>query len=106
MNRIDIENAILSAFFFANDVADDLSDIYTLDSSAFTSTYRKRIVDRLNAVKDDAYGYESYLIEEKSQGTVFEHDYLDIISQKPMTLKMSKKYHDKIVEESRMEDLL
>jgi len=106
MNRRDVENSILSAFFFCNDVGDDLSDIYTLDISAFTSKSRKRTAERLNAVKDGAYGFESYLIEEKSQGTVFEQDYMDIISQRGFTLKESKKYHDKLVEESRMEEVL
>jgi hypothetical protein len=106
MKREDIENAILSSFFFSNDVADNLSDIYQLDESIFTSPFRKRIASRLNDVKDDSYGFEAYIIEEKSLGTKFETEYIDIISQTPMSLKMSKKYHDKLVQDTILEQIL
>lgn len=104
--RVNIENAILSSFFFANDLGDDLSHIYKLDESIFTSSFRKRVAVRLNAVKDGFYGFESHLIQDSVEGTKFEEDFLDILAQTTMPLSVSKKYHDKLVADDRIEKML
>ena len=102
----NIENAILSAFLFANDTGEDLSHVFKLDISVFSTKYRQRVAEQINNVTDGFYGYLMTIIEEKSMGTSFEQEYIDVISQNSMTLDMAKKYYDKLVEDKRMEELI
>jgi hypothetical protein len=104
MRREDIENAILITFLDANDLFDDLSNIYELDTNIFTSPFRKRVAEKINAVDDDAYGFLRDMdIEENSAGTKFEQDFIEMSSQNPLTLCISKKYHDRLVSDTLME---
>jgi len=104
--RTNIENAILSTFLFANDLGEDLNEVYPLDTSIFTSPFRKRVAEKINAVKDDAYGFESYQIEESVKETQFQQDFIDILAQNSLGLGFSKKYHDKLVADDRVGDLI
>lgn len=106
MNRIDVENAILATFLDANDLGDDLSHVYPLDISIFTSAFRKRVAVKINGVTDESYGFESYNIEESVKGTRFEHDFMEILAQTSLGLQFSKKYHDKLVEDDRVGELI
>lgn len=105
MRREDIENAILSTFLGINDVGENLDDVYPLNLSVFTSPFRKRVADKINNVKDGAYGFLSYLIDEACEGTLSEHDNLEMNSQNYLGLKYSKKYHDKLIADSMMDEL-
>lgn len=102
--RIDIENAILSTFLFANELEPNLDFVFELDTSIFTSSFRKRVAEKINAVDDGAYGFLEYNIGESVEGTEFEQDYIDMITQCSLTLV--RKYHDSLVEQSRMGELL
>jgi hypothetical protein len=104
--RTNIENAILATFLFANDTGDDMENVFTLDTSIFKSAFRKRVAEQINEVKDNAYGFLSYTIEEKVNGTTYEQDFIDMIGQASMTLLIAKKYHDKLVADDKMEELL
>ena len=101
--RQDIENSILATFLYANDMGDNIEDAYKLDTAIFTSPYRQRIAEKINDVQDGAYGFLSYEIEESTQGTVYEQDFINILAQTPLGIKYSKKYHDKLQSEKRME---
>lgn len=98
---VDIENAILCTFLLSNDMGEDLTNVYKLNTSIFTSPYRKRIAERINETEDHAYGYLSFLIENDTQGTIYEQDFINILSQTPLGLGFSKKYHDKLIENSK-----
>ena len=100
MGLDSIERSILSSFLFANDLGDDLRDVYPLDLRAFTSPMRKRIAERINEVTDGSYGYLSYKIEESIKGTAHEMEWIEILAQTPLTLRMSKRYHDDILRKS------
>jgi len=94
MDVVDIERAILSTFLFANDLDDDLSKVYELDISFFTSPFRKRVAEKINEVQDGAYGFLSYKIEESIEGTQFEMEWLNILAQNSLGLGYSKRYYD------------
>ena len=104
--RTNTENAILSSFLFANDVGDNLDDVFKLNTSIFKTEFRKRVAEQINNVEEGAYGFLSYELEEKIQGTAYEKDFIDIIGQTSLTLRFAKKYHDKLVADDRMEELL
>lgn len=106
INRADIECAILATFLYANEYEENLDYIYKLDISIFTTPYRKRIAEKINGVKDGAYGFLSYEIEELSQGTVYEDDFLRILEQTSLSLEYSKKFHDELLAEDRVMDLI
>ena len=105
MRREDIENAILSTFLGINEVNENLEDVYKLDLSVFTSPFRKRVAEKINNIQDDAYGFLSYEIEEACEGTVSAFDYSEMNGQNYLGLKYSKKYHDKLIADSLMDDL-
>jgi len=99
--RVNIENAILSTFLYANDTTPNLGWIFKLETSIFTSPFRKRIAQKINEVEDGAYGFLAYEIEESVTGTNFQTDFMDILTQTPLSIV--KKYHDKLVKEDMME---
>lgn len=103
MNRNDIENAILSTFLLANDMSNDLSWIFKLDTSIFSSKFKKRVAEKINAVEDGAYGFLSYTIEESVIGTPYEQDFIDVLAAHPIT--HVKKYHDKLVKDDEVNKL-
>lgn len=98
--RTDIENGILSTFLFANELEPNLDFVFELDTSIFTSPFRKRVAEKINAVDDGAYGFLQVQIEESVDGTEFHQDYCDMIAQNSLTLV--KKYHDDLVEINRL----
>ncbi len=103
MDKLNIENAILSTFLFANEMSNDLTWIFKLDTSIFSNPFRKRVAAKINDVEDDAYGFLSYEIEESVIGTQYEQDMIEILAATPIT--NAKKYHDKLVEDIRLEQL-
>lgn len=105
MTRADIENAILITFLDINDLGENIEDAYKLNISIFTSKFRKRIAERINEVKDGAYGFLSWQIEESCIDTLLEYDYTEMSKQNSLGLLFSKKYHDKLISDDRMEDL-
>jgi len=105
MIRADVENAILSTFLSANDVGDDLENIYKLNVNIFTTPFRKKVAIKINEVEDDAYGFLSYKIEESCEGTVFAHEYNEMNGQLSLGLLFSKKYHDDLIKEDEVNEL-
>lgn len=107
-NKEDIENMILSSFLFLNDLAqrDELEyDMFVLSEFAFTSPFRSKVAAKINAVEDEAYSYLSYELENSIQGTSYEQEWINILSQNSLSLKIVKRYHDKLVETNRLEML-
>ena len=104
--RTNIENAILSAFLFTPFPKEEENDVYELNTSIFKTEFRKKVAIRINDTDPYAYGFLSYQIEESCAGTKYEQDFLDICEQTPMLIKQSKLYHDKLVADDRMEELL
>lgn len=100
---INTQNAILATFLYANDTGEDLSQVYTLDTNIFTSPFRKRIAEKINAVEDNAYGFLSWSIQDSIADTNYEHEWTDLLSQTSLGLGFSKKYHDKLVADALLE---
>ena len=96
MNVADIENAILSTFLYA-DCLEDQGEVYKLDLRAFTSSFRSRVAERINSEGRGTYGFLSWNLEESIKGTVYESQWLDIISKTSLTLNYSKRYHDALL---------
>lgn len=107
-NRVDIEHMILSTFLFLNDLALDgeiKEYLFKLDSIVFTSPFRKRIAEKINNVEDEAYSFLSYQIEESVTGTSYEMEWISILAKNSLHLSIVKKYHDDIVEKTKLEEL-
>ena len=101
MDMINVERAILSTFLFCNDLGDDLNKVYKLDLSVFSTEFNKRVAKRINEVADGAYGYLSHTLEESIRGTVYENDWILILSQNSLGLGYSKKYHDSMLADKK-----
>jgi len=104
-DKVNIENMILSTFLFLNDLAQDGEierDLFKLDDSIFSTPFRKKIAMRINEVEDEAYSFLSYEIEESVMGTSFEMEWVSVLSQNSLPLKVVKKYHDDLVEKTRL----
>ncbi len=96
----DRENAILSSFLYADDMGEDKTDTFLLSEDAFTSAFRKRIAIKINATTatDKAYSLLSYDIESSVEGSVFEHNWIQILAQTPLPFSLAKRYHDDVRE--------
>ncbi len=101
--QINIENAILSTFLFANETTDNLDWTFKMDSNVFSSPFRQRVAEKINNVSDGAYGFLSYELEESVVGTQYEQDFIDILAQTP--LSNADKYYNKLVLDAEL-DLL
>lgn len=104
--RANIENAILSTFLDINELNENLEYVYKLDISIFSTPLRKRVAEKINSVDDNSYGFLSYTLEESIKGTTHESDWLDIISQNSLGLRLSKKYHGQLVSDDSVSDLI
>ena len=106
MRRENIENAILTTFLDSNDLFDDMNKLYKLDPGIFTSPFRKRVAENINDVDDNNFGFLALEIEEKTIGTSFAVELINLTAQTSLGLGFSKKYHDKLVADDRVEGLL
>ena len=100
MDVVDIERAILSTFLFANELEENLEDVYKLDLRAFSTKFNKRVAEVINNEKNGNYGFLSWELEEKVKDTLHEDDWLSILAQTSLGLKYSKKYHDKLLKKN------
>lgn len=100
MDTFNIENAVLAAFLYADDMGTDKKDAFILESSAFTSSYRRAVADKINDATggDKMYGFLSVTLEDQTAGTKFEQEWIDIISQSPLPFTVAKRYHAKLQE--------
>ncbi len=98
MNVADKENAVLASFLYANDMGEDTSSTFLLSEDAFTSDFRRRVAIKINATTtvDKTYSLLSYEIENAVEDTIYEQNWLDILSQTPLPLTLALKYHDDI----------
>ena len=105
MRREDVENGILITFLDINDNNENIKDVYKLDTSIFTTPFRTRVSERINSIEDNAYGFLAYEIESKCESNNNKYDFIEMSKQKSFGLKFSKKYHDKLIENDRLDDL-
>lgn len=104
--RAEIECAILSAFIFSKESGYHDNEIYTLQESIFSTLLRKRVAHVLNASEMDDYAYKGVEMEQSVEGTKYQDGWIQIIGQSPMSIKESKKYHDMLLENDRLEELI
>ena len=98
MKKEDRENAVLASFLYANDVGENTDNAFLLCEECFTSPFRKRIAKRINAETSENrfYAVLSYDIEGSIAGTVYEDQWLNLLSQTPMPFSLAKRYHNDI----------
>jgi len=103
-NTIDRENSLLASFLYADDVGTDKSDTFILDVKIFTSKYRKRLAEKINAETENEklFGYLSVTIEDVTKGTPFENEWLNILVQTPFPFSVSKRIHDDLQKEFKV----
>jgi len=89
----NIEDAILSTFLYANDLDLNLAGVFKLDSEIFSTEYRKSVARSINNVKNGYYCLLSIKLEEKSMGTEYEYDFLNILAQTPLTFSLAERYY-------------
>ena len=109
MKSIDVENAILSSFLFLNECSTDediQNNMFKLDERIFTNKFRKRVCKLINEVNDDCYGFLCHNLENKSVSTPYAIDWLDIMKQTSMGLVMAKKYHDQLLYDFKIKEIL
>ena len=100
MDVINIERAILATFLYSNDLGDNLENVYKLDLRAFSTEFNKRVAEMINNEKNGNYGFLSYTLEEKVEGTKYEQDWIEILAQSSLGLKLSKRYHDTLLKKN------
>ena len=93
MSGENIEDAILATYLFANDLDLNLDKAFKLDLDVFSTRYRQSVAKSINSVKNGYYGLLSIRLEEKVIGTEYELDFLNILSQTPLTLRIAEQYH-------------
>ena len=101
MNTIDRENSILASFLYANDMGADTTEAFQLNPNIFTSAYRRATANKINDETNGEkyYGYLSITLEAHTKGTVYEQDWLDILSQTPMPFSVIKRIHSDLEHE-------
>ncbi len=97
---LNIERAILATFLYANDLEDNLDEIYFLDTRAFSTPFNQRVAQKINEVKDSGYGFLSYQIEDSIEGTQYEQEFLYILEQTSLGLKFSKSYYQALLKKA------
>jgi len=99
----DRENAVLSAFLFANDTHEDLSNAFLMDVDVFSTKLQKRIVEKLNEETkgDKMYGYQSITIESAIAKSPLLAEWIEILAQLPMPLSVAKRVYDDLEKEHR-----
>ncbi len=103
VNHIDIQHSILSSFLFANDLLENTDKAFIMDTEVFTTPLTKRIAEVINdeTKSDKMYGFQSISIEDDIKGTQHEHEWLQIISQTPMSLSVASRLHEKLVKKMK-----
>ncbi len=103
MNTIDRENAVLASFLYADDMGTDKSQVFVLDSNIFTSSYRRATANKINdeTNSDKMYGYLSVTLQDLTEGTEFEQDWINILAQTPMPFSVVKRICDDLKEEHK-----
>ena len=96
MNTIDREHSILATFLYADDTGINKDNTFKLDQNVFTSEFRRAVANKINdeTETDKMYGFLSVTLEEHTKNSKFEQDWIDIISQSPMTFNSSKRIHE------------
>ena len=102
----NIENAILSSFFFEQYYNKDHKRELILDLNIFTSELRKRVSHKLNESEPYEYSFVSYEMQEKIKGTKFEQEFLNILGAEVMSINTARLYHDKLVQDRKIEAIL
>ena len=107
--RANLENAVLCSFLFMDDVqmGSEHPYIFELDPSVFTSEYRKSVAKQINAEAAGSryFGMLNLTLEEKTRGTVYESQWLDILSQCWVPLTMAKQYY-RLLERAYKEEII
>jgi len=100
-NTVDMENALLAAFLYLDDLFFCKDDVFNINENIFTSSYRRAVAAKINdeSKNEKMYGFLSMAIEEKTAGTKFEQEWCDIISQNPMGLNVAKRIQLKLEDE-------
>ena len=50
-----------------------------MQTSIFTTPFRVKVAEKINDVEDEAYSFLSYEIENGCEGTIFEHEFIELI---------------------------
>lgn len=102
-NIVNIENSILASFLYLDDMGFKKDDVFKINSSIFTSSYRRAVADKINdeTEGDQMYGFLSVDIESHTSGTKFEQEWIDILAQTPMLLSVAKRMHNKLEQEHK-----
>ena len=100
METFNTENAVLATFLYADDMGYNKNDAFKLDSNVFTNSYRRAVANKINdeTDSDKMYGFLSVTLEEQTANTKFEQDWIDIISQSPLTFNVAKRYYERLQE--------
>ncbi len=106
MSGANIEDAILSTYLFSNDLNMNVNEAFKLDLDVFSTRYRQSVAKSINSVKNGYYGLLSIKLEEKVKGTEYELDFLNILSQIPLTFALAEQYHLYLQKENRLRSIL
>lgn len=103
MGLRDRENAVISAFLFANDTFDELSNAFVLDEGIFSTTFKQRIAVKLNEETNGGkmYGYQSITIESAIEGTGLMAEWIEILAQTPLPLSVAKRVYEDLEKEHK-----
>ena len=104
INSINRENCILATFLYADDLGLDKSKAFILNSNIFTSSYKRATADKINDELngDNFLGMLSLTLEDKTKGTSYEQEWIDILSQTPMTFEAVKVMHLELEKEYKI----
>ena len=106
MNIENIEEAILVTFLFAHELELNLEEVFTLDVDVFSTEYKKSIVKNINSHKSEFYSAISLILDEKAENTKYEYEFLNILSQTPLTFSLAKKYHSQLQNRLKLRSII
>ena len=94
-----LEDAIINTYFEC-ELMGLREKLTKLDRRNFTSSFKKRIIDKINDCLDDGSSItlECAKIIDKTKGTNYEDEMLGIIAQNPLTARMVSDYHGYLAE--------
>ncbi len=106
----NVEESILSAYlFFGTMDFHDQKNIFKLNTSYFNSPFKKRVAERINELIDKgshSFQLLSTKIEDSIKGSNYELEFLNIMAQTPMDLKIAREYHDDFLREKYKEKII
>lgn len=92
-----IEQSILSSLVFASEQKTEFDEVFGLNLNAFENKLNKRIAEKFNSNENNDYFLEMLNIELSVKGTIYETEFIEIMSQTPLPLSVAKKYHDALI---------